>query len=316
MRIAGLTLENPFVLAPLAGHTDLAFRLLCREYGAGLVFSEMISCHGLAHQQKNTLEMTRTSPAERPVAMQLFGADPAVLGRAAAMLSELPIDLLDINMGCPVKKVTKKGAGCALMNDLRLAERLIKAVCANTDLPVSVKFRSGVNHRNIIAPEFAQMAESAGAAAVTVHGRTWSAGFSGRVDREVIARVKQAVSIPVIGNGDIKSYEEGLAMMAETGCDGVMIGRAALGAPWIFSAGMSATPPLGFRLRALARHLALIKKHHPAGNLARVKNQAGRYFKALPGGGLIRKQIYATKSIAVLDALIGSLHHQQESGRI
>ena len=203
--IGTLTLENPFILAPLAGFTDLPFRLLCREYGAGLVFSEMISCHGLTYQQQKTWDMIQSVNEERPVAMQLFGSEPDIMARAASLLSREPIDCIDINMGCPVKKVTKKGAGSALMKNPELASEIIRKVRENTDKPLTVKFRSGWNHQTINAVEFAQMAEDSGADAVTVHARTWSDGFSGKADWEIITDVKKHVSIPVIGNGDIHS---------------------------------------------------------------------------------------------------------------
>jgi len=306
MRIGTLNLDNPFVLAPLAGYSDLAFRLLCREYGASLCFSEMISCHGLHFRQKNTLDMLKTSAAERPVAMQLFGAEPEVMGEAAAILSELPIDLIDLNMGCPAKKVIKKGAGCTLMKNPALAAEIIRGVVKNSSVPVTVKFRSGWDHQSISADDFARMAEDNGAAAVTVHARTWSDGFSGTADWRIISQVKQAVSIPVIGNGDIQSHADGVRMLAETGCDGVMIGRAALGAPWIFSAEAPENPSLAFRLTALKRHLALIAKHQPDTPPSQIKNHAGRYFKGVPGGAEIRRQIFSQTSLTGVEEVIGS----------
>jgi nifR3 family TIM-barrel protein len=300
MRLGPLQLSSPFILAPLAGYTDLPFRLLCREYGAALCYSEMISCHGLVYRQRNTLEMLDTVSEERPVAMQLFGAEPEIMGRAAAYLSKLPIDLIDINMGCPVRKVIKKGAGCALMRQPRLAEAVIRQVCANTRLPVTVKIRLGWNHQEINGPEFAKMAENAGATAIIVHGRTWSDGFGGTVNRAGIARVKAAVTIPVIGNGDLHTYQDGLAMMSETGCDAVMIGRAALGNPFIFRP-EGRPGSLAAILPALLRHLELIDRNcRPEQVLARTKNQAGRYFKGLPGSSDIRKKIYEAASFIEL----------------
>lgn len=306
MQIGNLKLDNPFILAPLAGYTDLPFRLLCREYGAGLCYSEMISCHGLSFQQKNTLDMLQTAEAERPVTIQLFGSEPEVMGRAAAILNAYPIDLIDINMGCPVRKVIKKGAGAFLMKQPELAEQIIKKVCANTALPVTVKIRAGWTHDRITAPEFAKMIEGAGAAAVAVHGRTWSDGFGGTVNLEVIAAVKKSVTIPVIGNGDILSYQDGLDMMAATGCDGVMIGRGALGNPWIFK--QSPRPAsLAAIIPTILRHLELIEQYSQAERvLARTKNHTGRYFKGLPGSSAFRQQVYAAATFQALKDLLVS----------
>ncbi|MCB2181506.1 MAG: tRNA dihydrouridine synthase DusB [Desulfobulbaceae bacterium] len=306
-KIGSLTLENPFILAPLAGYTDLPFRLLCREFGADLVFSEMISCHGLAYNQQKTIDMIRSCEEERPVAIQLFGAEPELMGEAAHILSREPIDIIDINMGCPVKKVTKKGAGSALMKTPELAREIITQVCENTNKPVTVKFRSGWNHQAINAPEFARMAQEAGAKAVTVHARTWSDGFSGCVDWSVIEEVKKNVTIPVIGNGDIMSYQQGLKMMEQTGCDGVMIGRAALGAPWIFRVDAPLPTPL-LRLTALKRHLELIETFcNPQWALGKTRNHAGRYFKGMKHGSAIRNRIYQVATFTELQNTIDSL---------
>ena len=310
LSIGALTLQSPLIAAPLAGYSDLAFRLLCREYGAGLCYSEMISCHGLVRHHASTLELLQTVPAERPVIMQLFGAEPEVMGAAAEILAERPIDGIDINMGCPVKKVVKKGAGAALMRDPTRAAAVIRAVVKATSLPVTVKIRAGWNHQTINAPEFARMIADCGGAAVTVHARTWSAGFSGEADLGVIAAVKQAVAIPVIGNGDVKSFQGARSMMAATGCDGVMIGRGALGAPWVFAPDLPVCPPLPQRLAAARRHLALIRQYHPGHHPARVTNQLGRYFKTVSGGAGIRKKIYELASLEQLEQLL--VHYQQE----
>ena len=308
MQIGNVKLDNPFILAPLAGYSDLPFRLLCREYGASLCYSEMISCHGLTYQQKNTLDMLKTVAEERPVNIQLFGSEPETMGQAAAILTDYPIDLIDINMGCPVKKVIKKGAGAFMMRQPELAEQVTQQVCPNNSPAVTAKIRTGWSHDKITAPEFAQMIEQAGAAAVAVHGRTWTDGFGGTVDRSVIAAVKKAVSIPVIGNGDILSYQDGLAMMEETGCDAVMIGRGALGNPFVFGPESRPANVAGI-LPALHRHLELIEKYcSPERVLARTKNQSGRYFKGLPGSTKIRQLIYSAKTFQELKDLLTSCH--------
>ncbi len=300
LQIKSLYLQNPLILAPLAGYTDLPFRLLCRKFGAALCYTEMISCHGLVYAQKKTLQMTQTVPEERPVALQLFGADPELMGEAAAIVSELAVDIIDINMGCPVKKVVKKGAGAALMKTPALAAAIIRQVCSKTSLPVSVKMRTGWTSDAIVAPEFARMAEDSGASAIAVHGRTWSQGFGGRIDWQTIALVKKSISIPVIGNGDITSYQEAQAFLEMSGCDGVMIGRGALGNPWVFTPdGIPAT--LAGRMQGLHHHLQLIEKYsEPDKILARIKNHAGRYFKSIAGGSSIRRQIYAVPTFTAL----------------
>jgi len=292
-----MTLQTPFILAPLAGYTDIAFRLLCREQGASLVFSEMISCHGLVYGQAKTLAMLTTTPEERPVAFQLFGQEPTLMGEAAAILSTYPIDIIDINMGCPVRKVIKKGAGAALMKDIRRAETIIRSVRRHTQLPVTVKFRSGWNNENRVADHFARMAQDAGANAVTIHARTWAQGFGGQPDWEMITKVKKNVTIPVIGNGDILSYQDGLKMMNQTGCDAVMIGRGALGNPWVFRPdGRPET--LRGRLPVLLRHLELANRFLPTDRmLFRIKNHAGRYLSGLPGARSLRRQITSCASL-------------------
>lgn len=310
LTIGQVAIEHPFVLAPLAGYTDLPFRLLCREFGAGLVYSEMISCHGLVYDQNKTREMIATVADEQPLALQLFGSEPEIMGQAAAIINKEPVAMIDINMGCPVRKVIKKGAGSALMQTPRLAEEIIRQVVANTSKPVTVKIRTGWNHHSINAPEFAKMAEEAGASAIAIHARTWSDGFSGEVDYSVISKVKEALSIPVIGNGDINSYDYGIKLMAETGCDGVMIGRSALGAPWIFSPKINISPSRSLRLKALHRHLQLIDKYLPAERLlGKIKNHAGKYIKGIPGSSTFRKKIFDQKSFVALMAYIKDLNN-------
>ena len=307
LQIKALTMDSPLILAPLAGYTDLPFRLLCREYGAGLCYSEMISSHGLVYRKPKTLEMARTVPEDRPVSIQLFGADPDIMGEAAAMLTDRPIDLIDINMGCPVKKVVKKGGGAALMKNTWLALSIMKKVCKSTHLPVTIKIRTGWNNDTINGPEFAKMAEDNGIAAIAVHGRTWSQGFGGMADWGLIAQVKEAVTVPVIGNGDITSHVEAMAMLNKTGCDGIMIGRAALGNPWAFLP-EGRPDSLSKRMTGLQRHLQLIAIHsNPDRILAKIKNHSGRYLKGVAGGSAIRKRIYDAKSFTELREIADSL---------
>jgi nifR3 family TIM-barrel protein len=266
----------------------------------------MVSSHGLVYRKPKTLEMIRTVPNERPVAIQLFGAMPEMMGEAAAMLDDEPIDLIDINMGCPVRKVIKKGAGAALMRDPNVAASIIKNVCRNTNLPVTIKIRSGWNHKSINAVDFAKMAEDHGIAAIAVHGRTCSQAFGGSADWRIVSQVKNAVTIPIIGNGDITCQTEAIAKLQETGCDGIMIGRAALGNPWVFSPkGRPAS--LSLRQAGLQRHLELIEKYNNAERiLAKTKNHAGRYFKGIPGGSAVRKKIYDAKSFQDLKTIVNS----------
>lgn len=296
LQIKSIPLVSPLILAPLAGYTDLPFRILCRQFGAGLCYTEMISCHGLVYQKEKTLRMTMTVPEERPVALQLFGADPVKMGQAAAIVSDMPVDIIDINMGCPVRKVIKKGAGAALMKTPKPAAKIISEVCKNTTLPVTVKIRTGWNHDSIVAPEFAKMTEDNGASAIAVHGRTWSQGFGGQVDWQTISRVKKNVSIPVIGNGDVDTYDAAILAMEKTGCDGIMIGRAALGNPWVFTPEGIPTS-LVKRMAGLRRHLEIIRKFsNPDKTLPKIRNQAGRYFKGIAGGSSIRGKIYQARS--------------------
>lgn len=309
MKIGTVTLENPFILAPLAGYTDLPFRILCKRYGAGLCVSEMISCHGLYYQQRKTIDMLASAEIEKPVSFQLFGAEPEIMAQATTLLNSFTPDIIDINMGCPVKKVTKKGAGAAMMANPALAEKVVQAVVKNASCPVTVKFRTGVTLEKETAIDFAKMCEQNGASAITVHGRSWSQGFSGTADWTVIQRVKKSVSIPVIGNGDIISYQMGLDRMAETGCDGIMIGRAAVGNPFIFSPRQT---PLSLPVLAAVahEHLLLMKEYLPVDRmLGCIKSHIGRYFKNEKGSAYIRKQIFECKSFDDLISFVHSYTH-------
>ena len=300
LRIADLTFDSPFILAPLAGYSDLPFRLLCKRYGAGYCVSEMISCHGVTYRQEKTSDMLVSIAEERPVSFQLFGADPDIMADAAEIITTFSPDMIDINMGCPVKKVTKRGAGAALMSTPELAKQIIEKVVSKTAVPVTVKIRSGPSSTLINAVSIAQMAEQAGAAAITIHGRTWAQGFTGLADRNIITDVKQSVSIPVIGNGDILSHSDGLSMMSETQCDGVMIGRGALGNPWVFSKDGRPDNQEAV-LQGARQHLELIEQFLPVERiLGYVKNHISRYFKGSPGSSKMRQKIFNCKTIQEL----------------
>lgn len=301
-------MTHPFILAPMAGCTDLPFRLLCREYGADLCYSEMIDCHDLVARQPDCLELLQTNIADQPVAMQLFGSDPAIMGEAAAILAEYPIACIDINMGCPMEKVIQQGAGAALMKNPRLAEKIITSVCKNSTKPVTIKIRSGWNQHTITAPEIAKIAEDAGAQAIAIHARTWSDGFSGPIDHRVILQTMAKVSLPVFVNGDITSHEQGLTLLKKIGCAGVMIGRAALGAPWIFSGAVNQHPSMAYRIKALLRHLELAETHlGPEPGLSKIRNHAWKYFRGTTTGPAIRKQIDATTTYPELKTVIHAL---------
>ncbi|MBR3824423.1 MAG: tRNA dihydrouridine synthase DusB [Lachnospiraceae bacterium] len=234
LQIGDVTLDNNCILAPMAGVTDLPFRLLCKEQGVGLICMEMVSAKAIYYNNKNTEELMTIHPDEAPVSLQLFGSDPDIIADMAKRIEEKPFAILDINMGCPVPKVVNNGEGSALMKDPKLAEEILTKLVKAINKPVTVKIRKGFNDANVNAVEIARIAESCGVAAVAVHGRTREQYYSGKADWDIIGAVKDAVKIPVIGNGDVVDANSAKALLEQTGCDGVMIGRAAQGNPWIF----------------------------------------------------------------------------------
>jgi tRNA-dihydrouridine synthase B len=324
MRIGNVELLNPYILAPMAGVTDLPFRLLCKEQGAGLLCMEMISAKALQYKNKNTKALLAIHPDEYPVSLQLFGSDPYIISEMAKQIEELPFQILDINMGCPVPKVVKNGEGSALMKDPKLVGRIVGQTVRAIQKPVTVKIRKGFDDAHVNAVEIAKAAEEAGAAAVAVHGRTREQYYSGRADWDIIRQVKEAVAIPVIGNGDVVSGETARAMMEQTGCDGVMIGRAAQGNPWIFSelAGYCRTcegqaleycrtgakqesPPRDVVKAAMLRHARLqIEFKGDYIGIREMRKHVAWYTKGMDGAAKLRDAINRVESYEELEELL------------
>ena len=269
LTIGNVTLDNNVILAPMAGVTDLPFRLLCRQQGVGLVCMEMVSAKAIYYHNKNTEELLSIHPGEMPASLQLFGSDPKILAQMAAEVEERPFAILDFNMGCPVPKVVNNGEGSALMKQPKLVEQLLTGMVKAVKKPVTVKIRKGFDDDHINAVEIAKIAESCGVVAIAVHGRTRAQYYSGKADWDIIRQVKEAVSIPVIGNGDVDSPMRAKELIDQTGCDGVMIGRAAQGNPWIFrdtvhylETGELLPPPSQEEKKAvILRHASLLQEH-------------------------------------------------------
>jgi len=299
MKIGNLTLQNITILAPLAGITNLPFRLLAKEAGCALVYTEMISSNGLVRHDKKTIHMMSHLPEEKPLAVQLFGSDPAVMAKAAAMAQSSGADIIDINMGCPVKKVLKTGAGAALMKHPEKIEAVLKAVRKSINIPLTIKLRTGWDASGAQAIEIARIAEACGTDAITVHPRTVSQGFGGVADWSIITALKKQVSIPVIGNGDIHQPEDALRMKTVTGCNGIMIGRAAIGNPWIFPQVLvlfkgDEIPPVTLtdRFSVMTRYLNLSVQHFGEQRACKMmRSRLGWFAKGLPNASKFRESI-------------------------
>ena len=316
LKIGNVELENRYILGPMAGVTDLPFRLLCREQGAGLLCMEMVSAKAIMYNNRNTEQLLTIHPDERPVSLQLFGSDPKIMSEMAKRIEERPFAILDINMGCPVPKVVKNGEGSALMKDPKLVYEIVSSMVKAIEKPVTVKIRKGFDDDHVNAVEIARIIEEAGAAAVAVHGRTREQYYSGKADWDIIRQVKKAVSIPVIGNGDVTSPERAEELVRRTGCDGVMIARGAQGNPWIFSemityeeTGIVPPRPGKEELKEMMLRHARLQLEYKGeySGIREMRKHVAWYTKGIPGAARLREKINAVESLGELENLLTSL---------
>lgn len=321
LKIGDVVLENNVLLAPMAGVSDLPFRLLCREQGAGLLGMEMVSAKAIMYNSKNTEALMEIHPDEVPVSLQLFGSDPEIISEMAKRIEERPFAILDINMGCPVPKVVNNGEGSALMKNPALVEKIVSKTVKAVRKPVTVKIRKGFDDAHVNAAEIAKVAEAAGAAAVAVHGRTREQFYAGQADWEIIEEVKNAVGIPVIGNGDVTDGESARRMMEETGCDGVMVGRAARGNPWIFrqiteylASGKAIGRPSPEEVREMIlRHATLqIQYKGEYIGMREMRKHVSWYTAGYPNSAKFRGRINSVESMGELKEGIDEIFHMSK----
>ena len=315
VKIGSIDINPPLILAPMAGATNHAFRLICKKAGGvGLVCTEMISSFGLTYDNLRTKEMIDWTTEERPVSVQIFGADPAAMAEGARQIEESGADIIDINIGCPVPKVVKTGAAGALLQDFALAEKVISSVVKSVKVPVTVKTRKGWDSTKDTAVELAKIAENAGVKAIAVHGRTVKQGYQGRADWSIIRRVKEAVSITVIGNGDVRTPQNAAQMFDETGCDAVMIGRGALGNPWLFhriahylkTGELLPEPSLAMRIEAAKRHATQhCEMLGEERGVRELRGQLAWYIKGATGAPRVRLMLTRAKTMNEIEEALG-----------
>ena len=300
MNIGNVSLDNRVFLSPMAGVTDLPFRLICKQKGCGMLYTEMINAKALCYNDENTKKMTKIEDEEHPIAIQIFGSEPEYMGRAAEILNSHPNEILDINMGCPAPKVIKNGDGSALMKNPKLAEEVMRAVVENSTKPVTLKIRKGWDDNSVNAVEIAKIAEQAGISAVAIHGRTREQYYSGKADWDIIKEIKDSISIPVIGNGDVFEIDDAINMLEKTNCDAIMIGRGAQGNPWIFNrinhymqtGEILAKPTAEEKISTAIEHMKLaVAEHGEYVAVREMRKHIGWYIKGLKNSARYRDEI-------------------------
>jgi len=313
MKIGDINIENNVFLAPMAGITDTVYRVICKEYGCGVVYSEMVSAKGMMHNNSNTKKMLEINEKEHPVAVQIFGSEPKILCDMVKSLEDYPVDIIDINMGCPAPKIVKNGEGCALMKNPKLIGEIVKKVSSSTSKPVTIKIRKGFDENCVNAVEIAKIAEYNGAAAVTIHGRTREQYYSGLADWDIIKKAKENVSIPIIGNGDVTCPEKAKQLFDYTGCDAIMIGRAAQGNPWIFkrvihyleTGEILPQPDIDEKVNTAVKHLNMLVDYKGEYiGVREMRKHLGWYTKGLRNSAALRVMINKVESKEEMKKLI------------